>query len=146
MTKMNQFRISDLEFDIDSASIRENLSGGETRWDLTVETVEKLLFESRWSPNIRGEDVVVDAPPFDQILGKTVCVPLAYDHDTDEYLFSIYVFEHDDVFESSITFLEQKDSKFLINWKGLCHVNWDDKYGRDLPFELKAWFEIDVSE
>ena len=140
------FRLRDLEFEIDSASIEEDLSESKPRWTLYIGTKERSLFDFRWAPNIRGEDVLVDAPPFSEIVGSTVKVPLAYDHDTDEYLFSMYVFQHDDVFDSSITFLERKDGKFLIHWKGLCHVNWGEEYRRDVPFEFKTWFDIDNSE
>lgn len=55
------FFLRDLKFEIASASIEEDLSGSKPRWSLFIDTKGRD-FESRWAPNIRGEEVMVDAP------------------------------------------------------------------------------------
>jgi hypothetical protein len=142
--------IRDRDFRITSAELSEILVSQHPQWTLFIQTEEKEFIEPgivppipfRWAPNIRGESVSVDAPPLSQITGKTIKVPLAYDEKTDEYHFSMYVFGHEDVFDSEITFWEQRGSEFLITWTGKCNIHFDKLFGEDIPFALKTWMQI----
>lgn len=46
----------------------------------------------------------------------------------------LYVFEHEDVTQSKIEFLERHGTKFLIRWSGTANVFYDNEYDTDVPF------------
>jgi len=86
--------------------------------------------------------VRVQAPPFESIIGQTIDVPHAYDTERDEYLFTMYVFSHGDVFESQIRFLERHEKALRIEWRGTCNIGFDKTYGDAVPFALLADIQV----
>ena len=143
--------IADLDFVVDSAQISERTDAdGQRRWDVWIGTVERRLEHTpdqsfRWAPNIRGEWIRVEAPPLNDIVGKTISVPDAYDTTHDEYLFSMYVFEHSDVSSSMIRFVERRDDYLRVEWRGRCDIHFDATYGENIPFALLADFQVCTS-
>jgi hypothetical protein len=50
-----------------------------------------------------------------------------------------YLFEHNDILQATLRFLDRKGRRFRIHWKGSCNVFWDkNKYGEDVPFDLNT--------
>lgn len=141
--------IRDLDFKISSAVLKERESEGRRLWTVYIGTEEREILTPdlnppipmTWAPNIRGEDAPVKAPPHDNIIGKTVQVPHAYNRGTGEYIFSMYIFSHEDVYDSKITFLNRRDSEDLISWTGKCNVGYNAEYGDGVPFSLKTWIK-----
>ncbi len=145
---MNKFKILDQEFEIKSATLEEYVDESNNPvWTLMIDTNDKeLAWESSETsaPNVRCEDMLSRWGNIEALQGKTIYVPDAYDTEIDECLFSLYVFEHEDVFESTITFGQIKNNKMPINWVGKCNVNWDGKYSSNLPIEIDAELSIKI--
>lgn len=139
--RIGTLKIRDLEFEIVSASLVEVFSGDSRAWDFHLWTKQRMLFDAPWAPDISGERIAVAAPPLSQIVGNSVEIPLAYNHETDEYLVTMYVFSHNEVYDSVLDFLERDGSRLLIRWNGKCTIRFGEDYGEDIPFVLKAWFE-----
>lgn len=140
--------IADLDFVIDTATIAESTDpDGQRRWNVWIGTTARELDfpeygSFRWAPNIRGDSVRVQAPLFASIIGQTIHVPDAYDTERDEYLFSMYVFSHEDVFDSRIRFLERHGDTLRIEWQGKCNIHFDSTYGESVPFAFIADVQI----
>lgn len=147
---LGQLIIKDLVFHIDSASLSEvKDKQSNRRWNLWIGTEPRELeFDGmpwRWAPNIRGDEVRIQAPELSSILGSKLYFPNAYDRQSDEYLFSMYVFSHEDVYESEMVFLERSESSVRILWKGLCNLGFNSElgYGNGVPFALHANLSIE---
>ena len=139
--------IADLDFVIDEATIAESTeTDGQRRWRVWVCTQERQLEfpplgSFRWEPNIRGS-VWPDAPSLSSIVGHTISVPEAYDKTREEYLFSMYVFEHSDVSASRIRFVEGHGDVLRVEWHGRCDIHFNATYGESVPFALLADMHI----
>ena len=146
--QLGHLTIADLDFIIDCATIAESEDAeGQRRWDLWIGTAgRKMEFPPygsfHWAPNIRGDSVRVQGPSFESIVGQTVLVPAAYDYERDEYLFTMYVFEHSDVFDSRIRFLDRQRGIFRIEWRGKCNIHFSKTYGESVPFAFLADVQI----
>jgi hypothetical protein len=142
--------IKDLDFIIDSATLQETVdSTGLIRWNLWMDTIPQEIYYDeipfRWAPNIRGDDVLIKAPPLAEIEGYEMEVPEAYDAETDEWLFTMYVFSHNDVFQNKIHFIQRLSNGLIrVKWHGLCNLGFssDLGYGDNVPFAFQADFLI----
>ena len=146
---MSKFKILDQEFDVKSAILKEYTDeDGDVIWNLNIETNDNI---SAWesdetsAPNVRCEGMLSRWGNIQALQGKTINVPEAYDTETDEYLFSLYVFEHEDVFDSNITFGEIENNTIPVKWVGKCNVNWNEKYSSNLPIEIETELRIEYT-
>jgi hypothetical protein len=136
---MNTLKIKDRTFKIISASISEENDGERNnRWDISIRTEGKKIDGQNWAPAITGESIIVDAPSLEKIVGEEVVIKEPYDHDANEYLLTMYVFEHHEVWESRIKFLSKRENKLIINWTGKCNIYADDEYDENVPFEINT--------
>jgi hypothetical protein len=142
--QINVLQIGDLAFEIKQASIEIEKDENDCRWNVDVITVERMANsgseEGQWCPRLYGEYVLM--PSAELAVGAVIEVPEGYDEEREEYNFAMYVFEHEEAFGNRLQVLELIDDRALISWQGLCHINWEAPYDRDVPFKLEAWFSV----
>lgn len=140
---MDTLKIKNLEFAITSASISEAKDhDGNTRWSISVKTGKKKIDGHIWQPSIQGENMLVNAPSLAKIIGKEIYIKDAYNHKTDEYLLSLYIFEHEDIWDSRIQFISREMDTLKVQWTGRCNIHWNEEYSENIPFQIDANLEI----
>lgn len=110
-------------------------------WNFRVSTYGQK-FDEFWEPVVSGENMLIKLPQADVIVGETVAVPDAYDPKSDKYFFTMYVFEHEDMYQNRIKFLQRRNNIFQILWTAKCNINWDEEYGQGLDVCIDANIEF----
>ncbi len=141
---INTLTIKDYLFTINSASISQSKDEqGNFRWDINIEAEGRKVDGVLWSPKIYGENMKVDAPDLNNIVGKEIWIKEAYNYVSEEHLLKMYIFEHEDIWDSKIKFLARNGNKLLISWEGKCNIHWNDKYGENVPFKIETQMIIE---
>jgi len=141
---IGMLQILDLDFQIISANWQGHKNeDDEWVWTVFVDTEERDLGRlDLWKPSIRGDEAFLKGLEGPHLEGKKIYIPEAYDTARAEWLFTMYVFEHEDVFDHTLEFEKQLEDKINVAWSGKCNIAWDEKYGTDVPFKLEAEFTL----
>jgi hypothetical protein len=131
----------DREFQVKFASMK---LAEDSEWYFECETVREYFDDEVWEPALSHEGLKLAAQRPEQLCGLSTSWAMPYkDGDRNpEYPHSeighIYVFGHDLVHHCTLTFGQIKEGRIEVEWKGLCNIYWDEKYGEDVPFFLQC--------
>jgi hypothetical protein len=81
-----------------------------------------------------------------KLVGSTFSIPCGYDQTSDEYLTRLYHFDHLELDQVQIHFLDLLEGRFHIRIVGTCEL---DTYGRSGPLSevvVDGWFDWSVEE
>ncbi len=87
-------------------------------------TAEEMRFHIRRWTDVVGQTVEW-AGPYDQKVGGP------YGH--------FYLEEHDRIGRARLRFTERDGAAFRFEWEGVCDVNGNEGYERDVPFSAAGW-------
>lgn len=142
---MNFFRLRNTMYDVDYG--RVSISGGCGETLSMFPEVEAHTEDERLDYPMRelhlyhnnGFDTGVMYPY--ELKGKKF-VWTSKDNDRGEEAGFLYVQEHEDVTSGVIEIADINIATIRIRWTGTADVDWDEEFGRDVPFETE--FEDDV--
>jgi hypothetical protein len=131
--------IRDRAFDIASAEFGGILTededlGWNLRWYFEFDATERMYAGEMWSPRLYAESVEVMLPALAELSGTRVEMPVM-DEDGEHYFF-LYVFEHEPVWDVTLTFGPWKADEIGIHLRAQADIGWDEDYGSDVPLEL----------
>ena len=125
---VGKLKIGDKKLKIKSATISESFcKDGHPFWDIDVDAGDIRFY---------SEEMPVDAPGLDEIVGKTVEIEEEYD-EYGEPNISVYFDEHQETWGHKIKFLARKGGKLWVKWTGVC-----EHFRDELPFEMKVDFTV----
>ncbi|MCM3337489.1 hypothetical protein M3650_02205 [Paenibacillus sp. MER TA 81-3] len=106
-------------------------------WSLNIDTVPREYDEEQWEPRLHHENLNFALRSWKGLEGKRHCwsEPLDAEGEPEG---GIYVFGHEDITEGNLHIGTRRGNHFQVDWKGVCHIYWDDEYGSDVPFELNC--------
>ncbi|MCP3944445.1 MAG: hypothetical protein GY710_23605 [Desulfobacteraceae bacterium] len=112
----------------------------EIKWGLNIQTKSDKGKFSHWYPMACAKNFIV-SPPMQlnhwlDLAGTNVSWKKPYGPDDDPYA-TLYVFEHEPIFNSKIT-INRKEKSLYIKWGGLSDVNCNLKYGQSLSLEIET--------
>ena len=148
------FTIRRLRFDVAEAGIRCTIGdphwlatyggGGDVRpvWALSCQASEKRVRGYDWAPHAYQENLYLPIRDWRALAGQTVSWSEPRDDD-DEPNGGFYVFEHEDIPDGVLRFLEWDHDRIRFEWTGHCDIHFDDDYDEGVPFRIEAWATFD---
>jgi hypothetical protein len=134
--------IKDRTFSVTFAKLKI-AEGATAEWWIDIHTAGRSFDGEEWTPRLYGEGIPLGCSRDAIKKGRKFEVPVWYDEDTQEHLFTLYVFEHAGTYQNRIEVTEASASEIKIAWTGLCDVFWGDDYSDGLPFECETWLELE---
>lgn len=135
-------RIADLDFKTESvildAYVDEN--NMTLKWGLEIKAKTGEGEYSRWAPKASietfRETKSTDLNHWLDLAGTQVVWNEPYDSNGESYA-TLYVFEHEPIYNSRIDISRNGNSLYL-KWIGKSNVNWNSKYGHSLNINIEA--------
>jgi hypothetical protein len=97
-------------------------------WGLTLECSEKEFGGESWEPTFEFERMPLKAKSWHELEGLETTVKQG----------KCFVVGHGSVGRTALKFGKRRGATFDIQGQGVCDVDWDDEYGRKVPFEFQA--------
>jgi hypothetical protein len=134
-------KIRDLPFSIVRATVRGELRGqGGLRWFIDVTAEGAGPNDAVWRPNLSTDLGGLPHPA--EAPRRLTCLAWhdqsAYDKVADEWLGSFSLFEHGSFDHCSIDIARDGASGWTIVWSGQCDLDFDERYGKGVPFSLRS--------
>jgi hypothetical protein len=142
------FKIADLKFDIQHATLDAFIDDIDfsVKWGIEIQTINKNISGHVWQPKAYSEILMKTAAyeikTWKQIIDKTISWNGCYNEETEEYRAALYIFEHEDIYDSVIKFTSLHGNGVGITWKAKCNVYWDEKYHSDLDLLIETPIEF----
>lgn len=142
------FEIADLQFDIQHATLDAFIDDSDfsVKWGVEIQAIEKNISGHAWQPRAYSEIIMKTAAyeikSWKQVIGKTISWDNCYDEETEEYRAALYIFEHEDIYNSVFKFNSLQGNGVGITWKAKCNMYWDEKYDSDLDLLIETPIEF----
>jgi hypothetical protein len=147
----NRILLKDRSFEVESATVgarvpdpnhsnQYNYAG--LTWILEIDAMERIFDNVAWRPGIYHDSLRLPVRRWTDIVGRELRWTSSFDEQTGKPNGSFYVFEHAEIVEASLRFLDRDRRAIHILWTGLCNVFWGDEYGVNVPFEVDAWLSF----
>lgn len=145
-----QLRLRDLNFGIESATLGAGLvdpywaAKYDTKnpirlnWSLSIECKELEKGGEFWAPAVSHDSLQPAIARWTDWPGQVFQWSRRHDAVTGKPNGGFYIFEHADIPRGRLEFMSRNGIEFEIAWSGACDVHWNWKYGRSVPFALKA--------
>ncbi|MEW9095330.1 MAG: hypothetical protein AB2417_09640 [Clostridiaceae bacterium] len=127
-----------IEIDMNAGDFATELDDEELE---DLEDDEEIYYESVSPRLYHNNGFRLDIKSWKDIEGLSLKWDSRYNANGEE-AGTLYVFEHEDVTNGIIEFLERNGNKFLVRWTGTANVYWDDEYGEDVPFSFEGEVEF----
>ena len=149
------FTIKDLAFEVADAGLqctigdphwRETYGGGgdvAPVWALSCQASEKEVHGYAWAPHAYQENLHLPIRDWRAVAGQTVSWSQPWDEEHDEANGGFYVFEHEDIRDGVLRFLEWNGARIRFEWTGHSDIHFDDDYDAGVPFRIEAWATFD---
>lgn len=134
-------------FRLGAATILASRTEDGIRIDLDAETdgvaIKAVSDTAEHPANPRAEvAIIVEALDAAQLVGQRFVVPRGRTDDDD--LASLYYYEHDDLNDNAIEFVERTGELFRVRWAGRARdVNFDDGSKPETTIEIDGWFRFE---
>jgi hypothetical protein len=103
-------------------------------WGLSLECREKEFGGESWEPAFEFDRMLLKAKNWHDLEGLETTVKQG----------KCFVVGHGSVGgRTTLKFGKRRGATFQVSGQGVCDVNWDDEYGRKVPFEFEARVTFD---
>jgi hypothetical protein len=136
----NTLKIDDLVFPIKNAELLCKIFNKKAYWNINIDTFGKVIDGEEWVPRIYSEELYAlsDIRSWKDLDGKKLEWDNCYIEDEGDYNASIYVFEHNEIYNSSIDIMHIAKQDFSVNWTARCDVNFNAKYSTNLDLKINT--------
>lgn len=141
------FKIGNAQLGVKQAEIvawinREE-SDTEIYWSL------KVISNQPPEEVLDGREVKLEIEDFDfkgrfwkDLLGYDFCWEEEYNEPKDCPYGRSYHYTHEIVPKGHFEVLKRDQNRFLVRYKGLTDINWDESFDENVPFEIECWAEF----
>ena len=134
------FWLNDIEFRIveaECAAFKDR--DGCRRWNFSIKTAEnpdlpeghELWLEM---PRLYCEHAVLAIDNLADMIGKEVCIPSAFDTVSGHPIFGFYLWEHGDVTNTRLKFMERQNTNYRLAWSAKGH-----NMGQVFGIRVEGW-------
>jgi len=132
------FQIKDALFEIEQAAVVGILNkDGSFAWAMDVETkrIQSPLL------GVAGPKISITTIPHPKGVNRDLSrvewrnVRAYYD---DNWHGDFYVYDAEEYYECEISLARASWNFYALKWSGLCDVNWNEEYGKRVPFKIET--------
>lgn len=148
-TSPNTIELKDRRFAVERAQVQGWLyddAGGEICWMIEVRGVAMRFgdgpFSQNLSPRFYDEAMSLRIDDWRKLEHRGYVFDLESDDDEGDSLPTLYLCSHLSLPRSQLSFGARRGHRFALDWHGLAEANWDEAFGRDLPFRIALDIEF----
>lgn len=141
----DQIELKDLHLSIEHAQLQGWLyedAGGEPRWSIEVRGREHRFgsgdFAQDLAPRFYDESLPLRIDDWRKLEGQRCRFRWQDDEGQGDSLPSLYLCSHLSLPLSELELGARQGTAFALQWSGLAEADWDEDYGRDMPFRIAA--------
>lgn len=113
-------------------------------WDFNIECGENPDLTARHNlygrtPRLYAERDPIPLANKDDLTGTTLILPDAWNSEYNEPYFTLYVFEHGDLFNTKLQFIEKQGNAYRIHLSA--RIPAGSVYGSETRLDLQTWME-----
>jgi len=144
MTAPGEVVLADLVFAVEEVSFSAVVSGdAPPEWYLSVQTAPRELSGETWQPHAYLERYRWDVHSWADMVARPIRIAdgkaLSGGRIVPSVaLCALHVFEHEPLVNVEIGFDSLGEGWFDLTWTATCDVCWNERYGRGLPFSVRA--------
>ncbi|HYF34396.1 MAG TPA: hypothetical protein VD994_03825 [Prosthecobacter sp.] len=134
-------QIADQTFQIASATLVADVTGGALSWSLNIETVAKNVGGKRWQPHAYSDHLLpiegIMLEHWTDVFLHDLTWSANYHEEAETTHAALDVFKPLDIFDSRLRITPQPGgNQIQIDWSARCDVFFSDAYGGNLPLEI----------
>lgn len=145
--------LKDRRFAVERAQVQGWLyddASGEICWSIDVRGVATRFgdgeFSQNLSPHFYDEAMPLRIDDWRKLEHSGYAFDLESDDDEGDSLPTLYLCSHLALPRSQLSFGARRGHRFALDWHGLAEANWDEDFGRDLPFRIAMDIEFTHQE
>jgi hypothetical protein len=152
-TPTDTIELKDRRFAVERASVEGWLyddASGEIGWSIEVRGVAMRFgdgeFSQDLSPHFYDEAMPLRIDDWRKLEHSGYAFDLESDDDEGDSLPTLYLCSHLSLPRSQLRLGARRGHRFALDWHGLAEANWDEAFGRDLPFRIALEIEFAQQE
>lgn len=136
----NTIEISDLVFQIKNAELLCKIINKKPYWNINIEAFGKVIKGEEWAPRVYSEELygLADIRSWKDLSRAKLEWDNCYVENEGDYNASIYVFEHNEIYRSSIEIMHIAKQNFSVYWNAKCDVNFNANYSTNLDLKINT--------
>jgi hypothetical protein len=144
MTSAGEVALADLVFAVEQVSFSAVVSGdAPPEWYLSVHAAPRALSSETWQPHAYLERYRWDVRSWADMVARPIRIADGKALSGGRIvpgveLCALHVFEHAPLANVEIGFDSLGEGWFDLTWTATCDVCWNERYGRGLPFSVRA--------
>jgi hypothetical protein len=144
------FVLKDLRFEVENATLLGHVydpypyEGNWTLcWSINISMKERDVDGEIWCPRLYHDSFRLAVRRWFDVSEQPLVWDAAFNSTTGEPNGGLYVFEHGDIPQATLRFLERNGRNLKVDWTGKCNVFWDERYGENIPFTVETTVRFD---
>ncbi len=133
--------IASIKFDVTLASVTADVRGENISWAINIETRSRRVNQELWSPRLYSEQLLpidgLKLKNWDDAFHQVIHWASCYDDERGMHNASLYVAEHNDVYESTLKVHSLSANEIGITWIARCDVYFDG-FGENLALQVRT--------
>lgn len=153
MAGTDTIELKDLRFAVERAQIEGFLyddASGQVCWSIDVRGAAMRFGDGEFAQDLRphfyDEAMPLRIDDWRKLEHSGYVFDLDNDDDDGDSLPTLYLCSHLPLPRSRLSFGARRGHRFALDWQGLAEANWDQDYGRDLPFRIVLEIEFAQQE
>lgn len=136
------FKIQDIDFQLSHARVYSRLTEDKMMWSIEVKSKPLIIKELTWEPLVYSERLLglerANYQHWMQYLNTTLRWTDCYDPQAMQGNAFLYVFTHEDIYQSTLQLTMNKSGQGMLTWHGLCNVFSDEEYGGGISLDIEC--------
>ncbi|MBL9178093.1 MAG: hypothetical protein JNM65_08515 [Verrucomicrobiaceae bacterium] len=138
---MNTMRIADLVFELDQVALEASIQDGWLVWSLSIAATPQDVHGELWRPRAYSESLIeiegVKLTVWNEAFEHELCWTDGFNEKARRPNASLFVFEHTEIYRSTLKIKAEPTGAFEITWRAKCDVFFDP-YQNNLDLEINA--------
>ena len=138
---MNTMRIADLIFSVNQAVLVASIEDGSLIWSLSIAATPQDVHGELWRPRAYSESLLgiegMKLTSWHDAFEHELIWDNGFNEKARRPNASLFVFEHIEIYSSSLKIMAEPSGAFEINWRAKCDVFFGP-YQNDLDLEIHA--------